>query len=266
MTPHATTRPQAEFNRILAALPAGTRERLAPHLEPVSLALQELVFAAKGPIEHVYFPLNAVVSYMSEPAAGAAVELATVGNEGMAGIAAFLTGGAMPYRVIAQVPGVALRLPAALLVAEADHDAVLTDVLKRHTQALISRVAQTGACNRLHPVEERCARWLLTTHDRVAGAEQFPLTQEFLAQMLGVRRATVTVAAGTLQRAGLIHYTRGKITVVDRPGLEAASCGCYRIVRDETDRLLGPARFGPTSVAAGERIAEARLPVVVTKA
>ncbi|MFL5575571.1 MAG: Crp/Fnr family transcriptional regulator [Gemmatimonadaceae bacterium] len=239
MTPHATIHPNAELNRIITALPAETRERLAPHLELVSLRVRDPLHDARGPVEHVYFPLNAVVSLVSDIDDGVTVELATLGNEGMVGIAVFLAGETMPYRAFTQVPGATLRLPARVLVAEMARDQELGDVLKRYTQALLVQVAQTAACNRIHRVEERCARWLLMTHDRVGRAEQFPLTQEFLAQMLGVRRATVTVAAGMLQRAGLIRYTRGKITVVDRPRLEAASCGCYRVVRDETDRLLG---------------------------
>jgi CRP-like cAMP-binding protein len=262
MTPHAATLPHAELNRLLAALPAATRERLTPHLELVSLAVRDHVYRSRGPVEHVYFPLNAVVSFVSDLSDGATVELATVGNEGMAGISAFLTGETPLYRAFVQVPGAALRMPATTLVAEAERDAELNGTLKRYTQALIAQIAQTAACNRLHPVEARCARWLLMTHDRVGGAEQFPLTQEFLAQMLGVRRATVTVAAGMLQRDGLIRYTRGKITVVDRAGLEEAACECYRVLRDETDRLLGPARHGP----AGGGSSAGRRPDVAARA
>ena len=170
------------------------------------------------------------------------------------GLAAFLKTGWMPYRVFVQVPGRALRIDAETIASEADRDDALSDVCKRYTQALLTQVAQSTACNRLHAVEERCARWLLMTHGRVDRAAQFPMTQDFLAQMLGVRRATVTVAAGTLQRAGLIRYTRGKITVVDRNGLEAASCECYRAVQKEIDRLLGPplraAASGLPSLAA----------------
>jgi CRP-like cAMP-binding protein len=230
-------------NRILAALPDSTLARLAPHLEPVSLSLRELVFPPREPVRHALFPLDGVVSLVAELEDGNPVEIATIGNEGMTGLATFLKTDWLPYRAFVQVPGRAVRLDSEILAAESDRDEGLSDALKRHTQALLTQVAQSVACNRMHAVEARCARWLLMTHDRVGRAEQFPMTQEFLATMLGVRRATVTVAAGILQRAGFIRYTRGKITVVDRKGLEAASCECYAAVRAELDRLLPESRF-----------------------
>jgi CRP-like cAMP-binding protein len=169
----------------------------------------------------------------------------------MTGIATFLDTGWLPYRAFVQVPGRALRLDASVLADELLRGDGMSAVLKRHTQALLTQVAQSVACNRMHTVEERCARWLLMTHDRVDRAEQFPMTQEFLATMLGVRRATVTVAAGVLQRAGFIRYSRGKISVEDREGLEAASCECYAAVRHELDRLLPVAPLHATRPKQG---------------
>jgi CRP-like cAMP-binding protein len=171
---------------------------------------------------------------------GLAVEAGTVGNEGMVGLPLYLGAETSPHRAFSQVPGEALRMRAGDFTAELARQGPLHAVLKRYNQALINQMAYSVACNRLHSVEERMCRWLLMTQDRV-GAEQFPLTQEFLAQMLGVRRPSVTVVAGILQKAGLIVYSRGLITIRDRAGLEAASCECYRVVRDELDRLLGGA-------------------------
>ena len=241
----------ATRNRILASLPASTLARLSPHLEPVSLSLRELVFEAREPVSHALFPIDGVVSLVTELADGSPVEMATIGNEGMTGIAAFLETGWLPYRAFVQVPGRALRLDASVLADELRRDDGLSRVLKRHTQALLTQVAQSVACNRMHAVEERCARWLLMTHDRVDRARQFSMTHEFLATMLGVRRATVTVAAGVLQRAGFIRYSRGKISVEDREGLEAASCECYATVRQELDRLLPPAPLHATRANQG---------------
>lgn len=228
----------ASRNRLLAALPAATLAKLSPHLEPVSYALREQLFTPRESPRHAVFPVDGVISLVAELRDGSPVEIATIGNEGMTGLSIFLRTDWLPYRAFVQVPGRALRVEAEVLERELERDDALVDVLRRHTQALLTQVAQSVACNRMHAVEERCARWLLMTHDRVHRAPQFPMTQEFLATMLGVRRATVTVAAGMLQRAGLIRYTRGKITVVDREGLEAASCECYASVREELDRLL----------------------------
>lgn len=228
----------ATRNRILAALPTATLARLSPHLEPITFSLRQELSQPREPVRHAVFPLDGAISLVAELSDGSPVEIATIGNEGMTGLSAFLKTDWLPYRAFVQVPGRGLRLEASVFATELDRDGALGDVLKRHTQALLTQVAQSVACNRMHAIEERCARWLLMTHDRVGRADQFPMTQEFLATMLGVRRATVTVAAGMLQRAGLIRYTRGKITVVDREGLEAASCECYAAVREELDRLL----------------------------
>lgn len=185
---------------------------------------------------HVHFPLDAVLSMLTVVQDGRGVEFATVGREGMSGSNETLTGAGTPMRVIAQVSGASLRVPAADLSELARTSFHARGLLLRYNQSLLVQAAQVAACNRLHPVEERCARWLLMTHDRVR-RDEFLLTQEFLSQMLGVRRARVNVAAGTLQRAGLIRYSRGRIRLTDREGLEAASCECYGVVRAEYDRL-----------------------------
>jgi CRP-like cAMP-binding protein len=187
---------------------------------------------------HVYFPLSGVVSLVAVMADGASGEVGVVGNEGMVGLAAFLGGGSMPVRAIVQVAGAALQTPAASFREYLANDGVLRERIERFTQALLTQIAQTAVCNRLHPAEERAARWILMTADRVPGTP-FPLTQEFLGQMLGVRRATVTIAAGMLRAAGFIAYHRGTMEVLDREGLEEAACECYGVVKREYQRLLG---------------------------
>ncbi len=230
--------PPRAANRLLAALPAMEYDRLRPRAELVTPGIKEPLYAAGRPIAHVYFPLSGVFSMVATMDDGAIMEVATIGSEGMVGLPAFLGAGTSPLTTFAQVEGEALRLAAATLRELAGPGSRLHDRLQRYTQALFILTAQSVACNRLHPVEARCGRWLLMTHDRVGGA-QFPLTHEFLAQMLGVRRASVTEVAGRLQTAGLIRYQRGVITVLDRPGLEASACECYRGIRGELDRLLG---------------------------
>ncbi len=175
---------------------------------------------------------------MTPLAGGETVELATVGREGMVGLPVFLGADTMPSRAHGQVPGEALRMEAGAFRAAVERHEPLVRLLNRYAHALFNQAALTLACNGVHPAEQRCARSLLQTHDRV-GADQFLLTQEFLAQMLGVRRPAVSVAASMLQKAGLIHYVRGRVTVVDREGLEAASCDCYQVIKREFDRLLG---------------------------
>ncbi len=225
-------------NRLLAALPTKQRARLLEKLEPVSLRLKEIVYDVNQPISHVYFPNTGVFSLLTIMGDGTAVEVGTVGNEGMVGLPVFLGADSTPSRAFSQIPGESLRMAADVFKAEVANDGPLQGLLNRYTQGLFNQLAQSAACNRIHTVDERLARWLLMTHDRV-GQETFPLTHEFMAQMLGVRRATVTIAAGRLQQAGMIRYSRGRITVVDRPGLEAASCECYGITRAEFERLLG---------------------------
>lgn len=224
-------------NRLLDALPAEELERLRPHLETVSLGLKEVLAEPDEPIEHVYFPINGAFSMIATMEDGQGVEVGTIGNEGMLGLAVFLGRETMPLRAISQVPGEAVRMRSDVLRELRPGDR-LHELLRLYTEAMFVFAAQSSACNRLHSVEQRASRWLLHTQDRV-GRDEYPLTQEFLAQMLGVRRASVSEVAGGLQRAGLISYGRGRIRVLDRPGLETRSCECYGIIRAEFDRLPG---------------------------
>jgi len=224
-------------NALLTALPEKELQRLVPRLETVSMHVRDLAHEAHQPIPDIYFPLSGVISLVLVMADGLTTEIATIGNEGMIGLSVYLGTDSSPYRAFCQVPGEMLRMSAEDFADELGHDGPMQGILKRYNQALLSQLAYSVACNRLHSVEERMCRWLLMTHDRV-GADQFPLTQEFLAQMLGVRRPSVTVAAGVLQKAGLIAYARGRVVILDRPRLEAASCECYQAVRDELERLL----------------------------
>jgi CRP-like cAMP-binding protein len=223
--------------RLLAALPAASYQVLAPQLEPVPLRRKQVLYEPDAPIRHVYFPLNAVASLLTLLEEGHAVEAMLVGHQGMVGLPVFLGAASDSCQAIVQVAGEGLRLPVAAFRAAVDQDAALRTLLNAYTQVHISQLAQSSACNRLHPLDERCARWLLQTADAVRG-DAFFLTQEFLASMLGVRRSSVTLAAGTLQHAGLITYHRGQITVCDRRGLEDASCACYRVLKALADRLL----------------------------
>lgn len=226
-------------NRLLAALPKAERERLAPLLRPVSFGLRDYLFRVDEPIHSVYFPRSGVISLVITVKDGGTIEVGTVGNEGMVGVPVFLGADRSPTQAFSQVPGESLRMAAADFKREVIGRAgPLPDLVRRYTQAFLNQVSQTVACNHLHAVQERMCRWLLMTHDRVGG-DEFLLTQEFLAQMLGVRRPSVSVVAGMLQQAGLIRYTRGRMTVLDRAGLEAGACECYGIVRREFDRLLG---------------------------
>jgi CRP-like cAMP-binding protein len=225
-------------NRLLDSLPRPDIERLRPHLEAVSIRVRHVVYEPNGSIKHVYFPVSCIISLVTYLEDGVSVEMATIGLEGMVGLPVFLGTDTMPSRAFGQVSGDAIRITAAAFRKEIKRNGPLVRVLNRYTQALFNQVAQTTACNRVHLVEQRCARWLLQTHDRVA-SDQFYLTQEFLAQMLGVRRSGVSAVAGLLQKAGLIRYVRGQITIVDRSGLEASACECYRVIKKEFERLLG---------------------------
>jgi CRP-like cAMP-binding protein len=225
-------------NRLLAALPDNERERLAAHLAPVELTIRQPLYEPGKPIEHVYFPIDAVLSVLAVMDDGQAVEVATVGNEGMVGIPIFLGVSVSPGLAFCQVPGQCWQMAAGTFRELATGAGAFQQVLQRYTYAFFTQISQGSACNRLHGMDQRLARWLLLTHDRV-GRDQFPLTQEFMAQMLGVRRATVTEAAGRLQQAGLVTYSRAIVTIADRKGLEAAACECYRIISDEHARLIG---------------------------
>jgi CRP-like cAMP-binding protein len=226
-------------NRLLSLLPLAEFERLEARFEEVDVPFRQMLYKRGEPIEHAYFPNAGVFSVIKEPEedGGMVVEVATVGNEGMVGLPLVLGGETTPDTCFCQVPGQAARIEAGALKEALRASPALHGLLLRYTQALLSQIAQGAACNRMHPVEERCARWLLMTHDRVS-ADHFVLTQEFLGQMLGVRRPSVSVAASMLQKAGLIRYARGLVVVTDRAGLEAAACGCYGVIKSEYDRLL----------------------------
>jgi CRP-like cAMP-binding protein len=230
--------PSSLRNRILAALPAEQRARIIESSDHILLKLKAILMDYDRPVDAVYFPLEGMVSMVSVLSDGSAVESATIGNEGMVGLPLFLGAESMSAQVFVQVSGTALRLSKDDFLEELETGPALRTALSRYTQGVMTLLSQTSACNRRHSMEERCARWLLLTHDRVS-SDTFELTQRFLAMMLGVRRPSVTVAAGMLQKAGLIEYERGMLTVVDRAGLERASCECYAIVHNEFARLQG---------------------------
>jgi CRP-like cAMP-binding protein len=225
-------------NRILLRLAREEYQRLRPQFEDVSLSFQQLIYREGALIDYAYFPESGVRSIGKEMRDGGAIETGTVGNEGMVGLPAVLGVGTSSLRVFCQIPGRALRLRAEALVNERRRGGGFADALLRFANATMATLAQSVACNRAHSLEERMCRWLLMTHDRV-DSDSFRLTQEFLAKMLGVRRPTVNVAGTSLQRAGLIRYSRGTITITNRAGLEEASCECYAQVRDEFDRSVG---------------------------
>lgn len=227
----------APGNRLLAALPPAELETLRPHLEGVELEQRQGLFEPAMPIPYVYFPETAVISLTSILRDGATVEIGTTGREGMVGLPVFLGENVGTVRAFAQIPGTAARMESGAFARLAGASAVFHELLLRYTHAFLTQVAQTAACNGAHLMEQRCARWLLMTHDRVEG-DEFPLTHEFLAYMLGVRRAGVTLAMGGLQDAQLVRYVRGRVTVADRAGLERVSCECYAVVRAQYDRLL----------------------------
>jgi CRP-like cAMP-binding protein len=227
-----------EENRLLRALPVEQYEEIVRHLEPIELSNWQVLWQPNAIIQSLYFPRTCVISLLMPLADEQPVEAATIGREGVAGTPVVLGARSTSAQAIAQVPGTAARLDAERYMKQLrPADGTLFQLLLRSAQALHEQTAQSVACNRRHPIEERCARWLLMTQDRV-GADQFPLTQDFLAFMLGVRRASVTVAAGMLQQAGLIRYSRGRIAVMDRAGLEAASCECYQVVQQRYEQIL----------------------------
>jgi CRP-like cAMP-binding protein len=223
-------------NWLLRHLPEQELRSIRPHLTSVTIEGRHVLSQPNEMLRHVYFPESAVLSVISRLRHGT-VEVGTVGCEGMAGLPLFLEGASYPLEVIGQVEGRAWRMDASAFRSAANASTTMHHVLLRYTSAFLIQVAQTAACNRAHLLESRCARWLLMTHDRVGGGT-FMLTHEFLAFMLGVRRAGVTVAARALQQRGYIKYSRGRMTILDRAGLESASCECYRVVRDHFDRLM----------------------------
>ncbi len=227
----------AEQNRILAALPAADYARLQPHLEPVELPLGLIVFESGTKLRHLYFPASGIVSLLYAMENGASTEIAVIGNEGAVGIALFMGGESTPSRAVVQSAGHGYRLHAAALKTEFALGGLLQHLLLRYTQSLIAQMTQTAVCNRHHSVDQQLCRWLLLSLDRLPSNE-LAMTQELIANMLGVRREGVTEAAGRLQEAGLIRYSRGHITVLDRPNLEKRVCECYAVVKREMDRLF----------------------------
>jgi CRP-like cAMP-binding protein len=229
-------------NHLLGALPASERDRIMPHLEVVPMPLGGVLYESGNELQHVHFPAtDAIVSLLYVMADGASAEIAVVGDEGIIGVALFMGGETMPNRAVVQSAGSAYRLRGQLLKEEFNRGEALQHLLLRYTQALLTQMAQTAVCNRHHSVDQQLCRWLLLSLDRLSSNE-LTMTQELIANMLGVRREGVTEAARKLQNAGLIHYSRGRISVLDRPGLEARSCECYRVVKTEFDRLLPYAR------------------------
>ena len=233
--------PDPKENQLLAALPEAEWQRWLPHLEPVPMALGQVIYESGDTLAHVYFPTNAIVSLLYVMEDGASAEIAVVGHEGVVGVSLFMGGESTPSRAVVQSAGQGFRLKAHLMKDEFNRAGPVLHLLLRYTQALITQMAQTAVCNRHHSLDEQLCRWLLLSLDRLRGNE-LVMTQELIANMLGVRREGVTEGALKLQQAGLIRYSRGHITVLDRAGLERATCECYAVVKREYDRLL-PARL-----------------------
>ncbi|MEH2324536.1 MAG: Crp/Fnr family transcriptional regulator [Nostoc sp.] len=231
-----TLKPQV--NKLLAALPTSDYERLVPHLKLVSLSTRQVIYEPGEPITQVYFPQHAVVSIVTSMKDGSTVEVGIVSNEGMVGIPVILGGNTTTTKAFVQVAGAGMQMDADVLRTEFNRGGAIQNLLLRYVRGIYTELTQSCACNRLHTLEERLARWLLTVSDRLE-SEEFPLTQEFIAQMLGVRRSGVTVAASALNRAGMIRYQRGQINILNREDLEATSCECYRVIQNEFARLLG---------------------------
>ncbi|QQD72671.1 Crp/Fnr family transcriptional regulator [Acidithiobacillus ferrivorans] len=225
-------------NYLLAALPSDTHAAaLFPKLELIAMPLGMSIYESGRPIQHAYFPTTAIVSLLYETEDGDSAEIAIVGNDGVVGISLFLGGGTTCNRAVVQSAGYGYRLPCQTLKDEFSHDSPMQRLLLRYTQALVTQMAQTAVCNRLHTLDQQFCRWLLLSLDRLS-FNHLVMTQQLIANMLGVRRESVSVAAGKLHEAGLIDYRRGHITVINRPGLEARVCECYSVVKKETDRLL----------------------------
>jgi CRP-like cAMP-binding protein len=211
---------------------------LEPHLERVTLEIGDILARAGERWSHLYFPEDATISVVHRMEDGRTIEVGTIGNEGIVGLPVFLGADSCQADAIAPIPGAAIRVPVDVVLASAKHRPGLLDVVHRYAQAYLTQVAQNAACNQLHDLEQRCARWLLMTYDRVGGTDVIPLKHAYLASMLGVHRPAVTLAVGALQKQGLIRYRRGLMCLVDRAGLEAATCECYHLVRQQFDRLV----------------------------
>jgi CRP-like cAMP-binding protein len=224
-------------NHLLAALPDAESQRWLPQLEPVEMPLGQVLYESGGTLSHVYFPTTAIVSLLYVMENGASAEIAVVGNEGIVGISLFMGGDSTSSRAVVQSAGLGLRLKAQIMKDDFNRAGPVLHLLLRYTQALITQMAQTAVCNRHHSLDQQLCRWLLLSLDRLQGNE-LVMTQELIANMLGVRREGVTEGALKLQQAGLIRYARGHISVLDRDGLEKRSCECYAVVKKEYDRLL----------------------------
>ena len=223
----------------MAALPESELQRWLPQLEPIDLALGQILYESGASMPYVYFPTSAIVSLLYVLEDGASAEIAVVGFEGLVGVSIFMGGGSTPSRAVVQSAGAGYRMRAEVMKAEFEHSGAVVHLLLRYTQALITQMAQTAVCNRHHSLDQQLCRWLLLSLDRLQG-DRLVMTQELIANMLGVRREGVTEAALKLQKAGLISYARGHINVMDRTGLEARTCECYEVVKKEYDRLLPP--------------------------
>ena len=229
--------PDPRKNWLLAALADAEWERLSVHLQPVAMKLGDVLYDPGSKPSHVYFPTTAIVSLLYVMENGASAEIAVVGNEGLVGISLFMGGQSTSSQAVVQATGAGFQLPARVLMQEFDRGGAVLHLLLRYTQALITQMAQTSACNRHHALDQQLCRWLLLTLDRLHSCE-LVMTQELLSNILGVRRASISDAAGQLQKDGLIRYERGRITVLDRPAVERRSCECYAVVKKEYDRLL----------------------------
>jgi CRP-like cAMP-binding protein len=225
------------FNQLLAALPEADRSRWLPHLELVDMPLGQVLYESGGRQTHVYFPVDSIVSLLYVMENGASAEIAVVGSEGIVGVSLFMGGGSTPSRAVVQSAGRGFRLVASRLMKEFNRTGPVLHLLLRYTQALITQMAQTAVCNRHHSLDQQLCRWLLLSLDRLR-SNDLVMTQDLIANMLGVRREGVTAAAGHLQHAGLIRYQRGHVRVLDRPALERRTCECYSVVKREYDRLL----------------------------
>lgn len=235
---HPQELPQANANRLLASLPDEDYQRLLPNLKPVTFALGQIIYESQGQMEYVYFPTSSHVSLLYIMIDGSTAEVGLVGNEGLVGIALFMGGDTTPNRAIVQGTGEAFRMQASVMQEEFKRGGAFQLALLRYTQALITQISQTAVCNRLHSTEQRLSRWLLMTHDR-AQRDELQMTHEFISNMLGLQRESVSITAHRLQDQGAISYKRGHIRILDRQLLEECACECYQVVKIEHDRLLG---------------------------
>ena len=238
-------------NHLLAALPAAEFERLSAHLELVPMPLGEVLYESGGQLKYVYFPTTSIVSLLYVLENGASAEIAVVGNEGILGISLFMGGETTPSRAVVQSAGFGFRLKADHIKKEFGRAGPVLHLLLRYTQALITQMSQTAVCNRHHTIDQQLCRWLLLSLDRLPD-DTLTMTQDLIANMLGVRREGVTTAAGHLQKAGLISYSRGRITVLDRPGVEKLACECYSVVKREVDRLISDIPRGDPKQVLGK--------------